>query len=241
MRGMGHLILPPDLIGNLGPADYETLHTPTATAPAFLSRLAGRAATRANVPVPGSVLNEGMGRLLALLDVPQDAGGKGQVCELLGERVLLSLAMPEMAARRQAACVMYVTGLDVHNGKRFLKIVSLPAGAQPEAMALDGWKLAATDPQAPAAGAWWKHFGDAQLDQLVEQAGLSNQNIRVAEARYRQASALLDAAQAAQFPTLNATAGVTRSQGVSTTTTGGTTASAGAPARVAGMTTSIQR
>lgn len=97
----------------------------------------------------------------------------------------------------------------------------------------DGWKLAAAgDPQAqPAASTWWKHFGDPQLDQLVEQADLSNQNIRVAEARYRQASALLDAAQAAQFPTLNASAGVTRSQGVSTTTTGGTTASAGAPIR----------
>lgn len=106
---------------------------------------------------------DGGEQVLALLDVPQDAGGKGQVCELLGERVLLSLAMPEMAARRQAACVMYVTGLDVHNGKRFLKIVSLPAGAQPEAMArmmldwLGGWIR-----QSPAAWhLWgqWPRFG----------------------------------------------------------------------------------
>lgn len=105
----------------------------------------------------------------------------------------------------------------------------------------DGWKLAAADASATtaathttdaqASNAWWKHFADPQLDSLVEQVELSNQNIRGAEARYRQASALLDAAQAAYFPTLNATAGVTRNQGVTTTTTGGTTASAGAPIR----------
>lgn len=95
----------------------------------------------------------------------------------------------------------------------------------------EGWKLA--DPDTPPApvNAWWKHFGDARLDSLVDQLELSNQNIRAAEARYRQARALLDVAQAAWFPTVNATAGVTRSQGVSTTTTGGTTANIGAPIR----------
>ncbi|MBT9497866.1 MAG: efflux transporter outer membrane subunit, partial [Zoogloea sp.] len=77
----------------------------------------------------------------------------------------------------------------------------------------------------------WQHFDDPQLNSLVEQVELSNQNIRIAEARYRQATALLDAAQAQYFPTLGSTLGVTRSQGVTTTTTGGTTASAGTPIR----------
>lgn len=94
----------------------------------------------------------------------------------------------------------------------------------------DGWKLAAPSDARPA-GAWWTHFGDPLLDSLVSRVELSNQNIRVAEARYRQATALLDAAQAQNFPTLGSSLGVTRSQGVSTTTTGGSTASAGAPIR----------
>ncbi len=94
----------------------------------------------------------------------------------------------------------------------------------------EGWKLAEpADTQATQA--WWKHFHDPQLDQLVEQVDLSNQSIRIAEARFRQATALLDAAQALALPSLNATSGVTRSQGVTTTTTGGTTANAGAPIR----------
>ncbi|GMG92501.1 flagellar biosynthesis protein FlhF [Cupriavidus metallidurans] len=60
----------------LGLTTLRLQHTPTATAPAFLSRLAGRAATRANAPVPGAVLNEGMGRLLALLDVLENYPGR---------------------------------------------------------------------------------------------------------------------------------------------------------------------
>ncbi|MBN9698376.1 MAG: TolC family protein, partial [Zoogloea sp.] len=77
----------------------------------------------------------------------------------------------------------------------------------------EGWKLA-EPADAQAAQAWWKHFHDPQLDQLVEQVDLSNQSIRIAEARFRQATALLDAAQAQALPSLNATSGVTRSQGV---------------------------
>jgi hypothetical protein len=64
-----------------------------------------------------------------------------------------------------------------------------------------------------------------QLDSLVEAGRAANQNIRIAEARYRQATALLDAAQA-QFPTLGSRRRDPQ-PGV-TTTTGGTTASAGA-------------
>jgi len=96
--------------------------------------------------------------------------------------------------------------------------------------AADGWKLA--DPaDTHAVSPWWTRFGDPQLDELVNNIDLSNQNIRAAEARYRQAAALLDAAQAAYFPTLGASTGFTRSQGVSTTTSGGTTANTGAPIR----------
>ena len=61
----------------LGLTALRLQHTPTPTAPAFLSRLAGRASARVNAPVPGAVLNEGMGRLLALLDVLENYPGRG--------------------------------------------------------------------------------------------------------------------------------------------------------------------
>ncbi|WP_354685715.1 flagellar biosynthesis protein FlhF [Cupriavidus necator] len=60
----------------LGLSVLRLEHAPTATAPAFLARLAGRTA-RAGTPVPGTVLNEGMGRMLALLDVLENYPGRG--------------------------------------------------------------------------------------------------------------------------------------------------------------------
>ena len=64
----------PALAGSLTALRLQ--HTPTPTAPAFLSRLAGRASARVNAPVSGAVLNEGMGRLLALLDVLENYPGR---------------------------------------------------------------------------------------------------------------------------------------------------------------------
>jgi len=60
----------------LGLTTLRLQHSPTQTAPAFLSRLAGRASARVNAPVAGTVLNEGMGRLLALLDVLENYPGR---------------------------------------------------------------------------------------------------------------------------------------------------------------------
>ncbi|CAG9181317.1 flagellar biosynthesis protein FlhF [Cupriavidus pampae] len=60
----------------LGLTTLRLQHTPSPTAPAFLSRLAGRALARVNAPVQGTVLNEGMSRLLALLDVLENYPGR---------------------------------------------------------------------------------------------------------------------------------------------------------------------
>jgi flagellar biosynthesis protein FlhF len=62
----------------LGVTALRLEHSPTATAPAFLARLAGRSGTRqpGSAAVAGPVLNEGMGRLLALLDVLESYPGR---------------------------------------------------------------------------------------------------------------------------------------------------------------------
>ena len=87
------------------------------------------------------------------------------------------------------------------------------------------WKPA--EPREPlAADNWWAVFGDPVLDDLQARLEVSNQNLRAAEAAYRQALALADAARAAWFPAINASAGATRSASSAATATSGN-----APAR----------
>jgi len=59
---------------------------------------------------------------------------------------------------------------------------------------------------------WWEIFADPELNALELQVDVSNQNVAQAEARFRQARALVQAARAAYFPTVTVGLGVTRSQ-----------------------------
>jgi len=57
---------------------------------------------------------------------------------------------------------------------------------------------------------WWKIFGDLELNTLEEQVDINNQNIAQAEARFRQARALVEQTRAAYFPTVTVGVGITR-------------------------------
>jgi NodT family efflux transporter outer membrane factor (OMF) lipoprotein len=71
------------------------------------------------------------------------------------------------------------------------------------------WKTA--EPRAADAGQpWWAAYGDPVLNRLMQDAESANQNLRLAEATYRQAQALADSARAALYPTLGANAGAGR-------------------------------
>jgi NodT family efflux transporter outer membrane factor (OMF) lipoprotein len=61
-------------------------------------------------------------------------------------------------------------------------------------------------------GAWWSIFGDPVLDKLERQIDISNQNLKAAEASFREAEALATEARAGLFPTLDAAASATRSR-----------------------------
>jgi NodT family efflux transporter outer membrane factor (OMF) lipoprotein len=52
-------------------------------------------------------------------------------------------------------------------------------------------------------GNWWEIFGDAELNQLEEQVATSNQDLKVYEARFREARAAIRFNRAAQFPTIS--------------------------------------
>src|SRR5262245_37051382 len=59
---------------------------------------------------------------------------------------------------------------------------------------------------------WWEVFADPELNPLEEQVDMSNQTIVQAEARFRQARALVEAARAAYFPVVTVGIGVTRTE-----------------------------
>lgn len=90
--------------------------------------------------------------------------------------------------------------------------LALPAGF---AHAAPDTSVATAMPSTPATPAiaadWWQAYGDAELDGLLRQVALSNAELAQAEARWRQALALVDAARALDRPQLGASADATRS------------------------------
>jgi NodT family efflux transporter outer membrane factor (OMF) lipoprotein len=66
----------------------------------------------------------------------------------------------------------------------------------------DQWQPAHPGDQT-SRGNWWEIFGDPQLSTLEEQVAGSNQNLKVAEARFREARAAIRFNRAAQFPTIS--------------------------------------
>lgn len=75
-----------------------------------------------------------------------------------------------------------------------------------------GWKSAEPKDQLPR-GKWWAIYDDRDLDALMEQVNVSNQNIKQAEAQFRAARALAQAARASFFPVIGASASATRARG----------------------------
>jgi NodT family efflux transporter outer membrane factor (OMF) lipoprotein len=74
-----------------------------------------------------------------------------------------------------------------------------PAASSPGA---EQWQPANPADQA-SRGKWWEIFGDPELNQLEEQVATSNQDLKVYEARFREARAAIRFNRASQFPTIS--------------------------------------
>ena len=102
-------------------------------------------------------------------------------------------------------------------------IVKAPAvykEAAPEAYKeADGWKTAQPGDET-LRGKWWELFDDPQLNALQERVDISNQNIIVAEAQFRQARALVRANRADFYPTLTGSPSITRTHPSPNSSTG---------------------
>lgn len=79
----------------------------------------------------------------------------------------------------------------------------------------DGWKIA--EPKdTQSRGEWWQIFCDSGLNDLESQMVINNQNLKAAEARFRQAHALVTQARAGFFPSVTATGTETRAKSSTT-------------------------
>jgi NodT family efflux transporter outer membrane factor (OMF) lipoprotein len=109
----------------------------------------------------------------------------------------LRLALLAIAALQLTACVV---GPKYHQ-----PVVQAP----PAYKEVGDWKPAQPNDQN-LGGAWWKIFQDPQLDALEDQVNVSNQNLKAAEAQYRQARAVLRYYRADYYPTVTAGPSATR-------------------------------
>ena len=127
---------------------------------------------------------------------------------------------------RRAAILLALAGFGCTVGPDYVRP---PAASVTAAFkeAPPGWAVA--QPQDGAArGAWWAIYHDPVLDGLEGRVAVSNQNVKQFAAQYEEAKATIDVARSALFPTVGATAGVTRSLRSSGTAVSGTTANTAA-------------
>jgi len=110
--------------------------------------------------------------------------------------------------RRSAAGILALALAACAVGPDYQRPEAAVSAAYKEAV---GWKAAEPRDEA-SRGNWWEIFGDPKLSALIESIDMSNQNVLLAEARFRQAQALAAQSRAALFPTLDANASITRSR-----------------------------
>ncbi|MCL4222493.1 MAG: efflux transporter outer membrane subunit [Phycisphaerales bacterium] len=89
-----------------------------------------------------------------------------------------------------------------------------PSPAMPDAYGeLAGAAAAGVDATGEGEAAWWQRFNDAELASLVERAVAANNNLKVAEARVRQARSAREVARSLLFPRIGVGASVLRFRG----------------------------
>ena len=118
--------------------------------------------------------------------------------------------MRRMRALATFATLALVAGCKV--GPDYVKPSTPPSEAYKEAAPVAPVDAGVWNPATPAdqagRGKWWEAFRDPTLNELEEQVTVSNQNLKAAEARFRQARALIGVSRAAEFPSVSVAPGI---------------------------------
>ncbi len=117
-----------------------------------------------------------------------------------------------------------------------------PDYVRPDVAVPDQWSTSRDGGETDApvtAVEWWKELNDPTLTSLVERAVQSNLDLRLAEARVREARAARGIAASALWPTLNASGAYARSQAIEPDIATGPSVTAGGSVGPGGITPSI--
>ena len=94
-------------------------------------------------------------------------------------------------------------------GPKYQRPVAVTPPALKELVGNDQWQMA-TPSDELLKGNWWEMFGDSELNRLEEMVNVNNQNIKLAEAQYREARALVNLNHANYYPTIGSTPSITQ-------------------------------
>jgi NodT family efflux transporter outer membrane factor (OMF) lipoprotein len=95
-------------------------------------------------------------------------------------------------------------------GPRYQRPVAQTPPALKEMAGNDQWKMA-TPSDGLLKGKWWEIFGDPELNRLEELVNVNNQNVKQAEAQFREARALVLANHANYYPTIGSNPAISQS------------------------------
>lgn len=94
-------------------------------------------------------------------------------------------------------------------GPRYQTPVAPAPSAFKELTGNNQWKMA-TPSDGLLKGKWWEVFGDPQLNSLEELINVDNQNVKQAEAQFRQARATVLGAHANYYPTIGSSPAISQ-------------------------------
>ena len=95
-------------------------------------------------------------------------------------------------------------------GPRYQRPVAQTPAALKSMAGNDQWKMA-TPSDGLLKGKWWEIFGDSDLNRLEELVNVNNQNVKQAEAQFRQARALVLANHANYYPVIGSSPSISDS------------------------------
>ena len=95
-------------------------------------------------------------QVMAAVDVPADQVSASTSVQMLNQRARVPTALLRLAVEQQVALLVYITGVDLESGERFLRLRLMPPQSSAEAMAVQVFaELEQLITESPASWHFW--------------------------------------------------------------------------------------